>query len=127
MSELTYAQVAKQTAALARDINRSAERIRGYAKAIRDEALDTVRVAEAIGQMNVDKLTIGETRDLARRMDAVAVAAVEYAAAGDATARAATAAHEQNKTSHSGIGEAAARSSVGREIYDVKSGWLAQE
>ena len=127
MPDLTYAQVAKETAALAKDINRGAERIRGYAKDIRDEAIDTARVAEAIGAMNVDKATIAETRDLARRMDAVATAATEDAAAGDATARAATTAHEQNKASHSGIGEAAARSSVGRDIYDVNSGWLAQE
>ncbi|MFF8544810.1 hypothetical protein ACF060_31490 [Streptomyces werraensis] len=127
MPDLTYAQVAKETAALAKDINRSAERIRGYAKDIRDEAIDTARVAEAIGAMNVDKATVAETRDLARRMDAVAVAADEYATAADTTARAATTAHEQNKNSHSAIGEAAARSSVGREIYDVNSGWLAQQ
>ena len=60
-------------------------------------------------------------------MDAVAAAATDYAAAGDTTARAAQAAHDQNKASHSGIGEAAARSTVGREVYDVDRGWLTQE
>lgn len=127
MPDLTYAQLAKATAGLAKDVTRSAEAIRGHAKAIAAEALDTARVAESIGAMKVDTTTVAETRELARHMDALAGATTAYASAGDTTARAAQAAHDQNKTSHSGIGEAAARSSVGREVYDVDRGWLTQE
>lgn len=127
MPDLTYAQLAKQTATLAKDITRSAEAIRGHAKTIADEAKDTARIAESIGAMKVDTATVAETRELARHMDGLAAATTEYASAGDTTARAATAAHDQNKNSHAGIGEAAARSSVGREVYDVDRGWLTQE
>ncbi len=127
MPDLTYAQLAKATAALTKDIGRSAEAIRGHAKAIADEAQDTARVAESIGAMKVDTATVAETRELARHMDALAGATTEYASAGDTTARAAQAAHDQNKTSHAGIGEAAARSTAGREVYDIDRGWLTQE
>ncbi|AKZ60713.1 hypothetical protein SAM23877_p004 (plasmid) [Streptomyces ambofaciens ATCC 23877] len=127
MPDLTYGQLAKQTSALAKDIARSSEAIVGHAKAIADEAKDTARVAESIGALRVDQATVAETRDVARLMDGVAAAAADYAAAGDTTARTAQAAHDQNKASHSRIGEAAARSSVGREIYDVDRGWLTQE
>ena len=127
MPDLTYAHLAKATAALAKDIARSSEAIHGHAKAISDEAQDTARIAESIGAMRVDSATVAETRELARLMDSVAAAATEYAAAGDTTARAAQAAHDQNKVSHSGIGEAAARSTVGRDVYDVDRGWLTQE
>ncbi|HEX5567098.1 MAG TPA: hypothetical protein VFY14_09285 [Streptomyces sp.] len=127
MSDLTYAQLAKATTALAKDITRSAEAIRGHAKEISDEAQDTARVAEAIGALRVDAATVAETRELAKLMDGVAGAATAYAAAGDTTARTAQAAQAQNQSSHARIGEAAARSSVGREIYDVDRGWLTQE
>lgn len=127
MSDLTYAQLAQRTAALAKDIARSSELIRGHAADISAEAQDTARIAESIGALKVDAATVAETRELAKLMDGVSTAVVDYAAAADTTARTAQAAHDQNQASHSAIGEAAARSSVGREVYDVDSGWFAQE
>jgi hypothetical protein len=127
MPELTYAQLAKATAHLARDITRSSEAIRVHAKQISDEAKDTARVAESIGALRVDTATVAETRHLSKLMDGVSEAAINYAAAGDNTARAAQAAHDQNKASHSGIGEAAGRSPVGAQVYDVDRGWFTQE
>src|SRR5919107_4570279 len=108
MPDLTYGQLAKATATLAKDIARSSEAIHGHAKTIADEAKDTARIAESIGALRVDSATVAETRELARLMDGIAAAAVDYAAAGDTTARAAQAAHDQNTSSHSAIGEAAA-------------------
>ncbi|MGP3737925.1 hypothetical protein ACTWJ9_33620 (plasmid) [Streptomyces sp. GDS52] len=127
MSDLTYAQLAKQTAALAKDIARSSEAIRGHATSISTEAQDTGRTAESIGALKVDAATVAETRELAALMDGVSTAVVDYATAADTTAHAAQAAHDQNQASHARIGEAAARSSVGREVYDVDSGWFTQE
>lgn len=127
MPDLTYAQLATATAGLAKDIARSSEAIHAHSKNIADEARDTTRVAESIASMNVDTATVAETRELASLMDSIAAAATDYASAGDTTARAAQAAYDQNKASHSAIGEAAARSTVGREVYNVDRTWLTQE
>jgi hypothetical protein len=127
MPDLTYAQVAKQTAALAKDVARSAEAIRTHARDIDAEAKDTARVAECIGALRVDTATVAETREVARIMAGLSEASLAYATAAVTTARAAQTAHDQNKASHHGIGEAAARSPVGREIYDVERAWLTQE
>lgn len=127
MPDLTYGQLAKATAALAKDIARSSEAIRSHAEAIKDEAKDTARIAESIGALRVDPATVGETREVARLMDGVAGAVIDYASAGDTTARTAKAAYDQNKASHSAIGEAAARSTAGRDVYDVNRIWLTQE
>lgn len=126
MPDLTYAQLAKATAALAKDITRSSEAIHTHAKNIADEAQDTARTAESIAALRVDQATVAETREVARLMDGIAGAATAYAAAGDTTARAAQAAHDQNKASHSGIGEAISRSTVGRDIYQTDRTWLTQ-
>jgi hypothetical protein len=127
MPELTYAQLAKATANLARDITRSTEAIRVHAKNIDDEAKDTTRVAECIAGLKVDTATVAETREVGRIMAGLSEAVLAYASAGDDTARTAQAAHDQNKASHARIGEAITRSPVGREIYDTDRGWLTQE
>ncbi|MFD9443400.1 hypothetical protein [Streptomyces sp. NPDC060001] len=127
MPDLTYAQLAKQVTDLGKTIARDTEAISAQAAAIAEEATDTARVAEMIGAVRVDQATVGETRELAKLMDGVTAAATAYAAAGDTTARTALAAQDQNKASHSGIGEAMGRSPVGREIYDVDREWLRQD
>lgn len=127
MSDLTYAQLATATDRLAKDILRSAETIRIHAQHIDDEAKDTARIAEAIGALHVDSATVAETREAARIMAGLSEDSLAYAAAADTTARAALTTHAQNKDSHSGIGEAAARSTVGHGIYDVDRSWFTQE
>ncbi|GAX57301.1 hypothetical protein [Streptomyces olivochromogenes] len=127
MPELTYAQLDKATAALAKDVARSSEEIRGYATNMIEEARDTGQVADGIGSLGVDSATVGETRDLAKIMAGLEAAATSYAAASNTTARSAQAARDQNKDSHHGIGEAVSRSSVGSHIYDVNRAWFAQE
>jgi hypothetical protein len=127
VSDLTYGQLAKATAALAKDITRSSEAIHTHAKNIADEAQDTGRVAESIAALRVDQATVAETREIARLMDGIAGAATAYASAGDTTARAAQAAHDQNKASHAGIGEAVSRSTIGRDIHELDRTWLTQE
>lgn len=127
MADITYGQLQRAITALHKDITRSAEQIRAYAQWINDEAQDTARVAQAIGAIGVDHATVAETHEVAKMMAGLSDAAIAYTNAADNTAKAAQAAYDQNQTSHDGIHEAARRSPVGREIYSVNRGWLAQE
>jgi hypothetical protein len=127
MPDLTYAKLAKATAALAKDVARSAEVIHGHAVTIWSEADDTARLSESIAALRVDSATVSETRDLARIMHGLGEAAGMYAAVAERTSESAQAAHYTNQASHSGIGEAASRSTVGQDIYNVERSWLAPE
>jgi hypothetical protein len=124
MPDLTHAQLTAQVTALGKTIARDNDALRGHAQAILDEVKDTARTAEAIAAMRVDDATIAETRELASFMEGVTTATTAYTAAGDTTAKMAQAARAQNTASHSGIGEALARSTVG---YDTDREWLRQE
>lgn len=127
MPDLTYTQLAKATADLAKNIARNTDQISIHAAAIREEAVDTARIADSIAALNVDRATVAETSELAKAMNGVGDAAANYAALAAATAKSAQAAHDQNRASHQGIGEAISRSSVGNEIYDMDRTWLTQE
>jgi len=126
-SELTHAELTKAVAELTKDIARSVDLYTTHAREIADEAADTRRVAEVIGALNVDTATVSETSELAKIMDGLEGGSRAYIAAGDFVVKRAQAAQDQNTASHTGIGEAAARSPVGHQIYDVNRGWLRQE
>ncbi|MFD5848388.1 hypothetical protein [Streptomyces chartreusis] len=126
-SDLTHAQLAKAAAELARVITRDEEQIKEAAREIGMEAWDTSRIAEAIAYMNVDSATVAETTELSKIMDGLEAGATAYAAAGNYAVRKADAVRAQNHASHTGIGEAAGRSPVGSQIYDVDRNWLRQE
>ena len=127
MPELTYAKLSAMVNNLAKTIARDGEAIQALAKNIAEEAADTARVADCIGAMRVDTATIGETQQLSKIMAGLSDAAIAYAAAGDTTVKTAKAAHDQNRSSHYGIGEAASRSPVGKANYDVNRDWFRQE
>lgn len=127
MPELTYKQLQAAVAAEAKASARAAEAIRNEAKQLDEHATDTGRTAESIAALRVDKATVAETRELAKITAGLSEAVLAYATAGDNTARAAQAAHEQNRASHDGIQQAVSRSTVGRDIYDVDREWLRQE
>ena len=127
MPDITYRQLAKAVHDIAVASARNAETITKNAEWISEEARDTGRIADQIGALRVDKATVGETQQLSKVMQGLANSVSTYAVASDTTARAAQAAHDANKTSHDGVNEAAHRSPVGREIYDIDSNWFAQE
>jgi methyl-accepting chemotaxis protein len=127
VADLTYKQLQQHVAALHRDVTRAAEAIRARAKEIDEEAQDTARVADSIGALKVDKDTVSETREVSKIMAGLSEAVIAYATAGDNTAKAAQAAHEQNHASHDGIHEAVGRSPVGPDIYSVERDWFRQE
>ena len=124
MPDLTYAQLHAQVTALAKSIGRDNDALQGHAKGLLDEVKDTERVAESIAAMRVDPATIAETQTLARITTGVTEAITAYTSAGDTTAKMAQAARQQNTASHSRIGEALARSTVG---YDTNREWLHKE
>lgn len=121
----TNAALKREVAALAKTVARGADAIGVYAKALTEEAADTVRVAEMIGGMGVDKTTVGETIDIAKTLDDLANTARAYASAGNTTARSAQAAHDQAKASHDAIEEAYRRAVV--DVSNLSPAWLTQE
>lgn len=125
--DLTHAELVRAVDELTADIARSIDLYSAHAREMAEEAADTSRVADVIGALKVDTATIGETSELAKLMGGLEAGAGAYIAAGDFVIRRARAAQDQNTASHTGIGEAAHRSPVGREIFEVNRGWLRQE
>lgn len=125
MADLTYAQLKAAVDALAKNVAQDSEKIRVFARQVADEATDTARVAEGIGAKGVDKETVAETQQLSKLMHGLSQAAIEYASAGDTTAKAARAAHSQTQRTHAGIQEAFTRSPV--DLSNLDREWLRQE
>ncbi|MFR9794250.1 hypothetical protein ACL07V_37445 [Streptomyces sp. MB22_4] len=127
MADLTYTQLTKAIAEFAETVIRSSGAIHARAQKLEDDAQDTSRIAEQIGAMRVDKATIAETRELAKIMSGLSEQALTYANSGDTTARTAKAAGDQANASHGDFYEAAARSVIGPEVYDIDRTWFRQE
>lgn len=125
MPELTYTQLTAAVARLEESIARDADEIRTRALLMEEIAQDTGRVAEMIGSMKVDPLTVGETRDLARIMLGISEVTHAYASAADTTAKMAAAAGAQARTTHAGIDEAVSRAPV--DVSGVNRSWFAEE
>jgi methyl-accepting chemotaxis protein len=125
MADLKYRQLQKAVTDLGREVTRGAEAIHARAQKIDEEAQDTARLAEQIHGMGVDPDTISETRETAKLMASLSAGARTYASAGDTTARAAKAAHDQAHASHDGINEKINRSPV--DVSNLNREWLRQE
>lgn len=125
MPELTNTQLQAAVAALAKTSTRTAEAIQAWGQALNDETKDVARVAEGIAAMGVDVDSVSETRELARSMDGIQEATTAYASSLNNTARAATASHEQIRTTHDGFQEAYRRAPV--DVSTVKRDWFEQE
>lgn len=125
MADITNKQLQAAVTALGKSVTRDAEAIRAAALAIRNDAADTARVAEQIASLGVDSATIAETRELVKVMEGVSAASAAYAAASDTTARSATAAVSQARSSHDGIQEAVNRAPV--DTTNLKRQWITPE
>lgn len=126
MPDLTYKQLQQAVTDLGKDVIRACDAIRTRANLIDEEARDTSHVAEMIAGMKVDASTVAETRELAKIMLGVSDAAIAYAYAGDTTAKAAKATHDQTRTAHGGISEAVSRSRVDG-IHNVSPEWFRKD
>ncbi|MYW43068.1 hypothetical protein [Streptomyces sp. SID161] len=127
MADITFTQLHQEVSDLAKTITRASGAIHARAQQLSDEAQDTSRLAEGIAVMRVDKTTIGETRELAKIMEGLSEQAIAYASAGTTTARMATAAGDQANASHGAFYEAATRSIIGTDVYDIDREWFRQE
>lgn len=125
MADLTNKSLQRAVKALEKKITRNAEALASEAAKIDDDAKDTYRVAEQIAAKNVDRDTVSETQEFGKITAGLSEAVLTYAASGQDTARAATAAGDQARASHDGIDEALSRSTV-TGIYDVDAGWFEQ-
>ncbi|KIF66301.1 hypothetical protein HY68_37005 [Streptomyces sp. AcH 505] len=123
--KITYRQLNSAVTGFAKRVSRGSEAIKGESLVISDAAVDTARTAEGIAGMGIDPDTVAETRGLARLMDGLSASATAYVSTADTTARAAQAAHDQNRDSHQGIAEAFNRSPV--DLSAVNRTWFAQE
>lgn len=125
MADITNKQLQAAVTALGKTVTRDAEAILGAALAIRDDAMDTARVAEQIASLGVDQASVAETHELAKVMEGVSKASASYAAASNTTARMATAAVDQARASHDGIQEAVNRAPV--DTTNLKRQWITPE
>jgi hypothetical protein len=126
MPDTTYTQLVAAVTALSRQVVRDADALRAWGQHIDTQARETARISDQIGARRIDPDTVAETRQLSTLLAGLSQDAIAYASAGDNTAAAARAAHDQAKASHSGINEAV-RASTATNIHDVDPTWLAQE
>ncbi|GAB2696093.1 hypothetical protein [Kitasatospora kifunensis] len=120
---LTYRDLVRQVKQLSKEIARDTSAHRALAELLKQEAQDTLRVAEQISTLKVDSATVAETSEVARLMNGLSEAAVSYATTAEEAGRQAQAAGEQARTDHNGIQEANDRSPV--EMADRT--WYTQE
>ncbi|MDX3532428.1 hypothetical protein P1P75_40075 [Streptomyces sp. ID05-39B] len=126
MPDSTYTQLLHAVTSLSRQVVRDADALRAWGQHIDTEAKETARISDQIGARRIDPDTVAETRQLSTLLSGLSQDAIAYASAGDNTAAAARAAHDQAKASHSGISEAV-RASTATNIHDVDPTWLAQD
>jgi acyl-CoA synthetase (NDP forming) len=127
MPEITYRSLQRGVNDLTRVIARNNEAIQRQCQILIDEAVDTMRTADQIGAVKVDKATVGETQQVGKVMLGLSNAVGEFSAAQDNTAKRAQAVHDSNHRSHDGVNEAVNASPVGQEIFLVHRDWFTQE
>jgi hypothetical protein len=126
MAELTYKALVRAVEGKEKALARNAEAVQNAATTITEYADDTVRDADALGAKSVDRDSLAECQELAKIIRGVSTAAISYAAKGVDTARAAKAAGDQARTTHSGFQEAFTRSNVDG-LEQVSRDWFEQQ
>ncbi|MEV5129326.1 hypothetical protein AB0K87_02195 [Streptomyces sp. NPDC053705] len=105
MAETTYRQLRAQVQELARLVATDGETIRQIGLCAEQNAQAVARVADSLANLEVDTLTTGEAKDVARIMRGVSDAAITVASTTDAVGAAARAADTQARRTHEGIDE----------------------
>lgn len=111
-SDLTYRQLKREVAALATEIRHNSKAHQKTAQIMADEAKDTGRIADQIASLQVDPGTTSETREVAKIMQGIVAATVNYAAAAEDAGKAADAAQQQAVNDHGGIQDAVDNANV---------------
>ena len=126
MAELTYKTLVRAVQTKEKAQARNAESVKKAADTIKDHADDTAADADALGAKSVDRDSIAECQELSKIIRGMSDAAIQYAAIGVDTARAAKAADDQARTTHGAFQEAFDRSNV-TDLENVSRDWLEQE
>ncbi|WP_405425589.1 hypothetical protein [Streptomyces erythrochromogenes] len=105
MAETTYRELRARVQQLARSVAADGETIRQIGRRADENATDVARVADSLANLEVDTLTTGEAKDVARIMRGLSTAAIATASASDTVHGAARAADAQAQQSHEGIDE----------------------
>ncbi|WP_328545480.1 hypothetical protein [Streptomyces europaeiscabiei] len=126
MAELTFKTLVRAVQTKEKSLARNAESVKKAADTIKDHADDTASDADALGAKSVDRDSIAECQELSKIIRGVSNAAIQYAAIGVDTARAAKAAGDQARTTHGAFQEAFDRSNV-TDLEKVSRDWFEQE
>ncbi|GHJ19163.1 hypothetical protein [Streptomyces albus] len=126
MAELTYKTLVRKTEAKEKALNRNAEGVKEAAENIKALADDTASDADVLGARSVDRDSLAECQELAKVIRGVSDGAITYASKTADTAKAATAAGDQARTTHAGFQEAFDRSDV-TDLEKVSRDWFEQE
>lgn len=126
MAELTFKALVRAVEAKEKSLARNAESVKAAAETITAYADDTASDAEALGAKSVDRDSLSECQELAKTIRGLSDGAIQYAAKGIDTAKAAKAAGDQARTTHAGFQEAFDRSDVAG-LAEVYRDWLEQE
>ncbi|MDX5526061.1 hypothetical protein PV677_35935 [Streptomyces sp. DE06-01C] len=105
MAETTYRQLRAQVQELTRLVAQDGETIRQIGLRADQNAQAVARVADGLANLEVDTLTTGEAKDVARIMRGLSVTAITVASATDNVGSAARAADAQARTTHEGVDE----------------------
>ncbi|MFG2716181.1 hypothetical protein ACGFX2_37470 [Streptomyces goshikiensis] len=105
MAETTYRALRAKVQKLAYSVAKDGETIRQIGQRANQNAQRVAQVADQLANLEVDTLTTGEAKDVARIMRGVTTAATATASAADGVGAAARAADAQAQKSHGGIDE----------------------
>lgn len=126
MAEITYKALVRATQAKEKSLARNAESVKRAADIITQHADDTASDADALGAKSVDPDSVSECQELSKIIRGVSEGAIAYAAKTADTAKAAKAAGDQARATHSGFQEAFDRSNV-TDLEKVSRDWFEQE
>ncbi|MFF8250046.1 hypothetical protein [Streptomyces griseus] len=105
MAETTYRELRAKVQALSRLVARDGETIREIGRRADQNAQAVARVADQLATLEVDTLTTGEAKDVARIMRGLSTTAIRVASACDAVVGAARTADAQARRTHEGVDE----------------------
>ncbi|MBD3550869.1 MULTISPECIES: hypothetical protein [unclassified Streptomyces] len=112
MAEITYRELRAQVQELARLIAQDGETIRQIGRRADQNAQAVARVADQLAHVEVDTLTTGEAKDVARIMRGLSNTSIAVASACDTVVGAARAADAQAHRTHDGVNEQVGAQSV---------------
>lgn len=105
MAETTYRKLRAQVQDLARLVARDGETIREIGRRADQNAQAVALVADQLASVEVDTLTTGEAKDVARIMRGLSDTSITVASACDNVVGAARAADAQARKTHEGVDE----------------------